>query len=323
MMENRTNRQTNRFLTNKNVLIGGVLILLVVDFSFLIWAVSFPNSAGNSNPERRRNLPEGNAAVVNIWLEGHERLDIMRENDVIYLFVDIGGTNKNGTFVNPPEQMENFLDYIMDYENNTGHSFILLPYSEVRSYEINTTSSEFKRNFIGSYRGLIDKGFDGLLVDIEPVPFDERAKFIEFLEEIRAGLPEEAIISIYAGHMTARKTNNVWEWDPRFYMEVSERVDIVSAPGYDTAFTNTRDYQAHIRDQVRMISKYRNTNFLFAIPTHKQYPEQSRIALEAFDQEIAKHERHPIIGITVFAEWTANELDWNNLARHNLVGRER
>ncbi len=301
----------------KYLVIGIVIILILIDISFLIWTLPGLSSTSSVNEYEPLDIERGNGVVTNIWINGYNRLDVLKDHNVKYLFVDIGGTNPDGTFANPEFEIYRFLDYIEEYERESNYSFVLLPYSEIRSYEIDVSSEEFRENFVNSYRSLIERGFDGLLVDIEPVRHGQRESYLSLLRNLKEELPKGSIVSVYSGHHGS--SHNEWEWDSSFYNQVINIADLVSAPGYDTSLTSEVDYQNHIIDQVKFLSSYHGADILLAIPTHKGYPETSAIALDAYAKEIIRHPESRIIGVTIFAEWTATESDWQNLDRYRKM----
>ena len=300
-MKTNIHKEVIAFIITFIVLIILILLYILLDFT-----------EQENNEITQEVLINKTATVTNIWIYDYTRLDKLKENDIKYLLIDIGGTNQDGSFNNSYEIMYDFYDYIREYEENRNYSFILLPYSEVRSTEIDITTNEFKNNFVKSYKNLINYGYDGLLVDIEPVKKEEREDFLNILDKLNNELPNNSIIAVYTSHLVKEETSNVWEWEKDFYNQVIEKADIISAPLYDTIFTNTQEYQRHINKQIKLLNELKETEILIAIPTHKTYPEQSDIALEGILEAIKKHPNKNIVGITVFAEWTAENSDWEN-----------
>ncbi len=281
-----------------------VSFLLILDVSFLMYL-----SSAGAPIKYLKDLPKANAIITNIWLEDGERLDNLREHDVKYLFVDVGGTNSDGTLNTPEREIRSFIKTIHDYENENNYSFILIPYSEINSYEINIRSKLFQKNFIESYQRLSALGFDGILMDIEPVQFKDRKEYLKLLDKLRKTLPKKSILSAYS--VSIGSSQNEWAWNPSFYQSVANKVDIITVGSYDTSIENPEEYQDYIRNQVQQISsrKWRSA-FLFAVPTHKPSPETPELALSAYQEEIGLHFNHPFIGLVVFAEWTAKPQDW-------------
>lgn len=292
----------------------GIIILIFLMISSIF---NIDRNRNNNYPNlQKENLPEEIAVVTNIWIHNYSKLDVLKNNNVKYLFIDVGGTKIDGTFNNSISEMKIFYDFIEDYQKNSNHSFVLLPYSEVQSDRVDITSDEFKKNYVNSYYELVKIGYDGMLVDIEPVKVEERDSFLSIIYELQATLPNNAIVSVYTSHIVEEKTDNVWEWEREFYKRVSLAADIISAPGYDTDIKNENEYREHILKQVDILSNINNSKFLFAIPSHKKYPELSEIALDAFYESVSENPKNNFIGITLFSEWTADKQDWNNIQNY-------
>lgn len=254
-------------------------------------------------------LERGNGAVINIWIDSFSRFDTLKNHDVKYLFVDVGDTGKDGKIKTPEGEIRSFLDFASKYEAQNNYDFIILPYSEIIVGDYDITSETFKNNFVGDYARLDRLGFDGILVDIEGIPLDERADYLNLLEMLRDKLSKNSIISVYAGALS--DSDNEWEWDYDFYKSVSERVDLISASGYDSGIIDADEYKAYIRNQVNLLALGGfNSKFLFAVPTHKDPPETLDNALAAYTDELGKHAENDFIGVCVFAEWTADDSEW-------------
>ena len=256
-----------------------IAIILMVVIIFLQFG--FIKESYDENFIRElKKLEPGNGFVINIWIEDFERINRLRENNIKYLIVDVGDTAKNGMLKTPQIEIEYFLDFIMEYENKNNYDFILLPYSEINTYKYDFTSAEFKKNFIQEYLFLVEKGFDGIFVDIEPIQFDQRNDYLLLLEELNEAFDKEVILSAYAGHFDAQNSNtNDWGWDLDFYQKVANRIDLISVPGYDSSSVTKEEYISYVKNQVRGYSQAENVHILFGIPTHKQFPETLENAL--------------------------------------------
>lgn len=272
--------------------------------------VLFEEKSSNS-PVRLTNekLVYGDGIVTNIWLDNISKLDILKEHNIKYLFIDVGGTGEDGRIETSKEEIKEFLNFLNLYEQKNNYDFILLPYSEINSYIYNLNSS-FIENFIIDYADLVGMGFDGLLVDIEAVPFNKRDVYIELLEKLDILLPKDAIVSVYSGSL--EDSQNEWEWGYAFYREVSERVDMISIPSYDLGLSSKEEYQDYVKEQIRRIASNNwSSYFLFAVPTHKEFPETIENALSVYKSELKKYPGNNFLGVCIFAEWTISDDEWN------------
>jgi hypothetical protein len=289
-------------------------LLFFLVFASLFFVVKNPAIAKANHSEKSvdfngKTLDYANGAVINIWIDSFPRLDTLRERNVRYLFVDVGETGKDGTIATPEYEIKNFLGFMQDYERITDYHFVLLPYSEVNTANYNINSETFRNNFVEDYVRLNNLGFDGVLVDIENMQPDQRDSYIIILDRLRVDLPKGSIISAYAAAVGSY--DNPWEWEPSFYRSVSDRVDLISASGYDSDKVTKEDYQDYIRGQVDFIASGNfSPYFLFAVPTHKAPPETIENALSAYTSELQKYPSNKFLGICVFAEWTADDNEW-------------
>ena len=137
---------------------------------------------------------------------------------------------------------------------------------------------------------------------------------MSFLDELSNQIPSGKILSVYSGSFG--DSDNEWEWSPEFYKQVSSRVDLIFVPGYDTHYNSKSEYQRYIEDQVNEIdSQDFGTEFIIGIPTHKSSPETIGNALEAFNNAMSDKDNE-IVGVAVFAEWTATEKDWQTFDKY-------
>lgn len=290
-------------------------IFFVLFFIILISLFISPKTSENSLSADKISLENGNGAVINIWIDNFSRFDTLKNHGVKYLFVDVGDTGKDGRIKNPEKEIKSFLDFINSYEAQNNYEFLILPYSEIITDDYDITSEVFKDNFVDDYSRLNSMGFEGILVDIEKIGPDQKQSYFGLLERLRERLPKNSVIAAYAGALS--DSPNEWEWDKTFYKSVSDRVDIISAPGYDSGLMNEEEYKEYVKNQVgAIVSGNFSSKFLFAIPTHKDPPETIENALEAYSEELDKHPQNNFIGVCVFAEWTADENEWATLEKY-------
>lgn len=249
-----------------------------------------------------------NAIVTNIWLNDVSKLDKFKQNNIKYLIVDVGDTSLNGQIITPKNEIIDFIDFINKYEKESRYDFNLLPYSEIVLDKYNLETSDFQNNLIEDYIYLNKIGYDGILIDIEKIPLDQRIEYLNFLDKIKNALPQKSIISVYSGQLS--DSPNEWEWSPRFMKEVSDKVEIISFGAYDTGLKTNEEYISYIKDQIIKINLLNlNAKFLFGLPTHKNSPETIENAIRAFN-EFSSLKENNFIGLTIFAEWTTDDSEW-------------
>jgi hypothetical protein len=283
-----------------------ITVFSVLVFCFLIYA------AANSVDDEYKNpkVVNGDAAVTNIWLHNYSKIEKLRDNNIKYLIVDIGGISDNGKPESSFSEIESFVNRIKYFEEKENYDFIILPYSEIDSYKIDITSETFRENFLMTNKNLVAMGFDGIFLDIEPVRLDQRDSFLNLIDETRSELPEDSIIAVYSGAWSYNNDNE-WEWNYAYMKKVSKKADVISYPGYDTGINDSDEYISYIKKQVKKVNQwYSRDNFWFGIPTHKESPETPKNALLTYNTVLNSTSKTPFIGIAIFSEWTADDQDW-------------
>ncbi len=277
------------------VFLAVIFILAVVSFKYWV-----PDEVSNGG-----ELPQKeNGIVVNIWTE-KEKLDIIKEYGIKYLFVDVGDTGQDGKLLTSEDEIKRFLEKVEEFEEKNNYEFVILPYSEVNTYDYNF-NKEFQENFIEDYLKLVGVGFDGVYVDVEPVRDGE--DYLEFLDRVRK---EFSFVGVYSGALGSH-SDNEWEWDLEFYDAVCSRVDLIFVPGYDSDSGGEKEYKNYIKKQVEELSSANlNCDLMLGVPTHKTGAENLEDALEVYSSS----ENNKFIGVGVFAEWKTSKEEWKIFKR--------
>src|SRR3989344_7757340 len=319
-------------MKNGVFIVVGCLVLLLILGAVFLSSLRNPDeninqdngNGGSDNPVvtdssliRYNKISSGyNGMIVNVWLEDKQILDKMRDNNIKYLFVDVGDTAKNGKLKTSEEDIEHFLDKIRSYESANNFDFVLLPYSEIMLTDYDLTSSGFEDNFVNDYNRLIEMGFDGIHVDIEAIPSEQREDYLRLLERLGREVPKNKFVSVYPGTIAVEgETNSVWVWSLNYYQQVADRADIVSVSGYDSGSESEQEYNDYLNEQINAIlSREWNTNLFFTVPTHKSAPETLDNSFEAYSDALDSANDNPFTGISVFAEWTTDDNEWRKIS---------
>ena len=294
----------------------GILILILVIFFYP--TESHENNKYTPGEIRFRSLEETGGVVTNIWMRGTSKLDQLKENNMRYLMVDIGPTNRNGKISTERKEIEEFLAFVDSYEKENNYDFMVLPYSEINTNVYDINSFVFQTNFINDYVSLVELGFGGVLIDIEYVPENREESYLKILDSLAEKIPEDSLISAYV--IGINEEPNSWEWSPEFFEAVANRTNFVALSSYDTEIQDSEEYKLHLEEELEYIlGKEWNTYFMYMVPTHKQWPETLTNALEIFDSK-TKEQENQFIGIGVFAEWTTDNSEWSFLKNYQNKG---
>jgi len=301
-------------------LFNNIIVLLLIVIMASLFIIKFIESKNNGEVTTEqiirpvKNLEKMDGVVTNIWLDNPAKLDNLRNLGVKYLIVDVGGTNSNGKLETSEEEIKSFLDFINIYEQEKNYNFIILPYSEINTYNYDIDSEGFLQNMIDDYKTLVIMGFDGVFVDIEPIQFIQREKYLQFLYGLSKTFDEDIIIAVYAGHLGS-SFDNEWEWNQEYYKRVGNLVDLISVPAYDLDFNNAQDYKSDVKNKIRELNSLGlNAKLFLGVPTHNPDPETIENALNALSVELTllklQRANNSFIGVIIFAEWTTSQEEW-------------
>ncbi len=288
----------------KNIYIISIILILVTFILILVLINAQSNQSKIQNKESQQSK-KISGIVTNIWINKKNLLKL-KENNITYLFVDIGDLEANGKIRTPREQINFFIKTINEFEQSNNYNFIILPYTEI-ILDKYSLSKEFQSNLINEYKNLINLGFNGAFIDIEKIPLDQRQIYISLIEKMQESLPSNSPLAIYTGHLN--QNPNEWEWDINLYQSIASKANLIILPAYDTSAQDKESYQYKISEEIKELNKINSkAKFLLGIPTHKNSPETIENALEIYQKQTNQNSN--FIGTSIFAEWTITDQQW-------------
>ena len=202
-----------------------------------------------------------------------------------------------------------------DYEKKNKVDFTYLLYDDVyvKDYNFNSLSKIITKEYVK----ITGFGFDGVLMDLEAIPFKQRGNFVTFLGNLKKQLPKDKILSIYAGAVSNDSTN-VWEWNATFFKQVGNKCDLVMVSGFDSWIWEKIAYQNYLKYQIEQANTQPiKAQLMFIVPTHKN--NQNSTTLETIDNALELYyspiNKTRYIGISVFAEWATDSSEWESYER--------
>jgi hypothetical protein len=190
------------------------------------------------------------------------------------------------------------------------------------------SSAAVRKGIVRTCERLLELGFDGIHVDIEPIWSGNR-DFIRLLRQIHTlTRSRHAVLSVAAykpervrgiGWAAGVIARNPGYWTREYFLEVAGEVDQVAVMCYDTATPLPSLYGRSIAWMVRWSVGHGVDNLIVGVPTydnrtasHYPYVENITNALRgvkrgvaALDEEDRKH-----VGVGIFAEWTTSGSEW-------------
>jgi hypothetical protein len=194
--------------------------------------------------------------------------------------------------------------------------------------ELNDLSQ--RQRIVAEVRGLVDEGFDGVHLNVEPVD-DDNVEFLALLRALRTAVGEHRLLSVAATRPAPlglpRAPN--FAWSPDYYARVAAIVDQLVIMAYDTALPTSSLYRRYVSWAARSVagaldkpgSKVR---VLMGIPTYEPYSFMHRRGVETPENALAGvvaglrglGAGGTFEGVAIYAEWTTDAKDWRAYERH-------
>ena len=186
-----------------------------------------------------------------------------------------------------------------------------------------------RQRIVAECRGLIDEGFDGIHLNVEPVD-DGNVDFLALLRALRNAVGHNQILSLSAikpAPLAVPMAPN-FVWTPGYIARVAALADQVVVMAYDTGLPSASLYQRYVTyaassvTQTLVRSKAR-ARLLIGVPTYDETGLMHRAGVETPENAI----RGVIAGlrglggggtfegIALYAEWTTDEKEWAQYER--------
>jgi hypothetical protein len=184
-----------------------------------------------------------------------------------------------------------------------------------------------RQRIVAECRGLMDEGFDGIHVNVEPVP-DGDDEFLSLLRALRTAIGS-GILSVSAtrpGPFALPMAPNFF-WSPDYYRRVAAEADQLVVMAYDTALPTPSLYRRYLAyaasATTRNLAHAGRTRVLFGIPTYDgtglmhradvENPENALAGLVAGLRGVGGGGTFE--GVALYAEWTTDDAEWETYER--------
>jgi spore germination protein YaaH len=177
---------------------------------------------------------------------------------------------------------------------------------------------------VAECRGLVDEGFDGVHVNVEPVD-DGNVEFLALLRALRTAVGADRLVSVSAirpaPFALPLAPNFAWSLD--YYGRVAAVADQVVVMAYDTALPTTglyRRYVAYAAAAVTrtLVERRSRARVLMGVPTYDETGLMHRARAESPENAL-----YGIIaglrgvggggtfeGVALYAGWTTDDAEW-------------
>jgi hypothetical protein len=184
-----------------------------------------------------------------------------------------------------------------------------------------------RQRIVAECRGLMDEGFDGVHVNVEPVP-DGDAEFLALLRALRPAIGS-GILSLSAtrpGPLHVPAAPN-FLWTPEYYERVAAEADQLVVMAYDTALPTPSLYRRYLSyaasSMTANLARSGRARLLIGIPTYDgkglmhradvENPENAITGLVAGLRGVGGGGTFE--GVALYAEWTTDEEEWATYER--------
>jgi hypothetical protein len=187
-----------------------------------------------------------------------------------------------------------------------------------------------------SARVVNDLGFDGVILNVEPMPERDSAAFIALLQAVRQAIGEEGRLSVtmfadiapsdltVPRNRRAADTNAIAEYSRDFKQRVALLTDEIMVMAYNSSLTSPSEYVEWVAYQTQSYAEAvaeleGGAEILIGIPT---YDDQGEIHLATVEnipsavegvlrgKQRAGTAALAITGVALYAEWTTTDDEW-------------
>ncbi|HVD77099.1 MAG TPA: glycoside hydrolase family 18 protein [Vicinamibacteria bacterium] len=202
-------------------------------------------------------------------------------------------------------------------------------WKRVRPGTIDLDDMGQRQRMVAECRGLVDEGFDGVHLDIEPID-DGNDEFLSLLQAVRTAVGPKAVLSVSTirpGPFRLVIAPN-FVWTPEYYGRVGALADQVVVMAYDTAIPTASLYRRYMAYTARtvteeMVRSKARARVLVGIPTYDETGLMHRAGVETPENAIlglvsglrGVGGGGTFEGVAIYAEWTTDESEWRTYDR--------
>jgi hypothetical protein len=181
-----------------------------------------------------------------------------------------------------------------------------------------------RQRIVAECRGLIDEGFDGIHLDVEPVD-DGNVEFLALLRALRPALGPGRVLSLSAvrpAPFSLPLAPN-FVWSPGYYARVAAEADQVVIMAYDTALPTPALYRRYVAWATSSVTgalalSRSKARVLLGVPTYDETGFMHRAGVETPENALlgvvaglrGLGAGGTFEGVALYAEWTTSPRDW-------------
>jgi hypothetical protein len=197
-------------------------------------------------------------------------------------------------------------------------------YRRTRAGTIDLTDLGQRQRIVAECRGLVDDGFDGIHLNVEPVANGDM-EFLALLRALRTAVGPERALSVSAirpGPFPLPFAPN-FVWTPDYYARLAATVDQVVVMAYDTALPTPALYRRYLAWAAgnlthRLAAPGDGARVLMGLPTYDETGLMHRGDVETLSNGLfgviaglrGLGAGGTFEGVALYAEWTTDAAEW-------------
>jgi hypothetical protein len=196
-------------------------------------------------------------------------------------------------------------------------------YRRQRSGSLDLADLGQRQRIVAECRGLIDEGFDGVHLNVEPVA-DANVDFLALLRALRTAVGDKtlSISAIRPGPLRVPFAPNFF-WTPGYYARIGAIVDQIVVMAYDTALPTASLYRRYVTWSAASVTRTLDAaspqvRVLLGVPTYDETGLMHRRGVETPENAIpgivaglrGLGAGGTFEGVALYAEWTTDEREW-------------
>jgi hypothetical protein len=206
-------------------------------------------------------------------------------------------------------------------------------YRRMRAGTVDLTDITQRQQIVAECRGLIDEGFDGVHVNIEPID-DGNVEFIALLNALRTAVGPDRVLSlstIRPAPMAVPGARN-FVWTAEYYRRIAAVADQIVVMVYDTGLPTTALYRRYVSYAARFMTEtlgpHSRTRVQLGVPSYDESGIMHRAKVETLENALlgvvsglrGAGQGGTFEGVAIYAEWTTEDQEW---ADYDLIWRGR
>jgi hypothetical protein len=310
--------------------LGALFVLASAGVGLALYAAYAP--AGDSAPHPF-NQDRNAVWLEHRWLErGHAVAEmetlfsLLAARGVAYVFPHVIPFDREGRLpAHSREQMRRFLET----GRRVAPEIKVLPwvgglrvgYKRQRAGTIDLADMKQRQMMVAEVRGLLDEGFHGVHLNIEPVA-DGNVDFLALLRALRTAVGGGvlSLSAIRPGPVRVPIAPNFF-WTPGYYVRVGQVADQIVVMAYDTAIPTPPLYRRYLSYVASTVTKGLLPNrarVLVGVPTYDETGLMHREGVETLEHALpglvsglrGLGGGGTFEGVALYAEWTTDPAEW-------------